>query len=58
MRNGPPEGLLYVPCVVPDASRPDYLATVDADPASATFGQVCSVCLFLCVFGGMGVGSE
>eukprot|EP00983_Pelagomonas_calceolata_P069721 1150478-Pelagomonas_calceolata.AAC.16 len=27
---GPREQLLYVPCIVPDASRPDYLATIGA----------------------------
>lgn len=37
---GPREKLLYVPCIVPDHSRPDYLATVDVDEASPTFGQV------------------
>lgn len=37
---GPKETLLYIPCIVPDHSRPDYLATVDADPESATYGQV------------------
>lgn len=39
-QKGPREKLLYVPCVVPDHSRPDYLATVDADPQSATYSQV------------------
>lgn len=29
--SGDREKLLYVPCVVPDHSRPDYLATVDAE---------------------------
>lgn len=38
--SGPRETLIYVPCIVPDASRPDYLATGDVDPASATYGQV------------------
>lgn len=37
---GPKEKLLYVPCVTPDGSRPDYLATVDADPLSATYSSV------------------
>ena len=32
---------MYLPCVVPDHSRPDYLATVDVDPTSATYSQVC-----------------
>ena len=39
-RSGSRETLLYVPAVVPDKSRPDYLATVDADPASPTYSQV------------------
>ena len=39
-RSGARERLLYVPCIVPDASRPDYLATVDCDPASPTHAQV------------------
>ncbi|KAI8468542.1 MAG: selenium binding protein [Monoraphidium minutum] len=37
---GPRERVLLVPCIVPDASRPDYLATVDVDPESDTYGQV------------------
>lgn len=37
---GPRETLAYVPCVVPDKSRPDYLATVDLDPESGTYSQV------------------
>lgn len=31
-----------MPCIVPDASRPDYLATVDVDPNSATYSTVIS----------------
>jgi selenium-binding protein 1 len=31
---------LYVPAVVPDHSRPDYVATIDVDPASPTYSQV------------------
>eukprot|EP00798_Chlamydomonas_sp_ICE-L_P019284 gene19284-25927_t len=38
--NGAREKLLYVPCIVPDASRPDYLTTIDADPESKTYCQV------------------
>lgn len=37
---GPREKLLYVPCIVPDHSRPDYLATVDADPESSNYSKV------------------
>lgn len=40
MASGPREALIYVPCIVPDRSRPDYLATVDVDEGSATYGQV------------------
>lgn len=29
-----------MPCVVPDHSRPDYIATIDVDPESATYQQV------------------
>ncbi|PNH12676.1 Selenium-binding protein 1, partial [Tetrabaena socialis] len=38
--HGPREKLLYIPCVIPDHSRPDYIATVDVDPESATHLQV------------------
>ncbi len=37
---GPRETLLYVPAIIPDQSRPDYLATVDADPESKTYSKV------------------
>lgn len=37
---GPREKLLYIPCIIPDHSRPDYVATVDVDPASSEFGKV------------------
>ncbi|WIA29980.1 hypothetical protein OEZ86_000078 [Tetradesmus obliquus] len=39
-RNGAREKLIYVPCIVADHSRPDYLATVDVDPDSSTYSQV------------------
>ncbi|GLI68840.1 hypothetical protein VaNZ11_013383 [Volvox africanus] len=39
-RHGPKEKLLYIPCVIPDHSRPDYVATVDVDPESATYKQI------------------
>lgn len=38
--SGDREKLIYVPAIVADASRPDYLATVDVDDSSPTFGQV------------------
>jgi hypothetical protein len=38
--NGAREKLIYAPCIVADHSRPDYLATVDVDPGSATYSQV------------------
>ncbi|GFR41290.1 hypothetical protein Agub_g1806, partial [Astrephomene gubernaculifera] len=38
--NGPREKLLYITCIVPDRSRPDYVATVDVDPTSETYKQV------------------
>jgi hypothetical protein len=33
---------VYIPCIVPDKSRPDYLVTVDVDPKSTTYSQVIS----------------
>ncbi|CAH0761085.1 unnamed protein product [Diatraea saccharalis] len=39
---GPREELLYVICVQPDATKQDYLATVDVDPKSPTYCQVIS----------------
>ena len=45
---GPREVLVYLPCVVPDHSRPDYLATVDVDPASPSYSQVCFHCWRSC----------
>ncbi|KAL4515239.1 hypothetical protein Ndes2526B_g09559 [Nannochloris sp. 'desiccata'] len=38
--SGDREKLLYLPAVVPDHSRPDYLVTVDANPDSSTYSQV------------------
>jgi hypothetical protein len=38
--SGDQEKLLYIPCVVPDKSRSDYLVTVDVDPQSPTYSQV------------------
>ena len=41
LTKGDREKLIYVPCIIPDQeSRPDYLATVDVDPESATYSQV------------------
>lgn len=40
MHKGPKEKLIYVPAIVADASRPDYLATVDVDRSSKTYSQV------------------
>jgi hypothetical protein len=31
---------VYIPCIVPDKSRPDDLVTVDVDPKSTTYSQV------------------
>src|SRR5687768_8667748 len=38
----PPEKLLFVTCVYANTgvNRPDYLAVIDADPASATYSKV------------------
>ena len=35
-----PEHIAYTALLSPDASRPDALAVVDVDPASATYGSV------------------
>lgn len=44
MRDGPREKLLYVICVQPGGrDKPDYLATVDADPESPDY---CKVMIF------------
>jgi len=40
--SGRQEKLVYVPCIIADKSRPDYLATVDTDPSSPTYSQVIS----------------
>lgn len=34
------EELIYMPCIVPNGSRPDYVATVDVEPKSPTFCKV------------------
>lgn len=43
MKNGPREKLLYTVTVQPNLDEPhgDYLATVDVDPESPTYCQVC-----------------
>lgn len=38
--NGKREQIIYVPCIVPDKSRSDYLSTVDVDPNSPTYSRV------------------
>lgn len=41
-RSGDREKLIYVPCIIPpgqEPARPDYLATIDLDPSSATYSQ-------------------
>lgn len=38
--SGAREKLIYVPAIIADASRPDYLATVDVDPASPSYSTV------------------
>ena len=42
MHNGPHEKLAYVPAVIPDGDRPDYLCTVDLDPDSSTYSKASS----------------
>ena len=42
MRAGEREKLAYVPVTTADHVKPDYVATIDVDPASATFSQVIS----------------
>lgn len=42
-KNGPREEILYVVAVQPDKSKQDYLATVDVDPKSSTYGQVSNI---------------
>jgi selenium-binding protein 1 len=37
---GSREKLVYVPCIVPEKDRPDYLATVDVDPSSGDYCKV------------------
>ena len=37
---GKKEKILYIPCIIPDKDRPDYLSTVDVDPESPTYQKV------------------
>lgn len=40
-KSGAREKLIYVPCIYPDQkTQPDYLATIDVDPESATYSKV------------------
>ena len=39
----PKEKILYIPCIIPDKDRPDYLSTVDVDPASPTYQKVSDI---------------
>ncbi len=38
--SGSREKMVYIPCIVPSAKRPDYLATIDVDPESKDYGKV------------------
>ena len=38
--NGPREKIVYIPCIVPNKDRPDYLVTVDVDPESPNYCKV------------------
>lgn len=38
--NGSRETVLFVTCVRPNMNGPDYLATVDVDPQSPSYGKV------------------
>jgi len=40
--SGEQEQVVYIPCIVVDKSRPDYLVTVDVDPKSPTYSKVIS----------------
>jgi len=39
---GAREKIVYLPCIIPNKDRPDYVATVDVDPTSPTYSQVIS----------------
>jgi len=42
MKRGPREKLLYIQCIYTNTSikKPDFLATIDCDPASSNYGKV------------------
>ena len=40
--NGSREKIVYIPCIVPQKDRPDYLVTVDVDPESKDYSKVSS----------------
>ena len=42
----PKEKILYIPCIIPDKDRPDYLSTVDVDPASPTYQKVSDIYIY------------
>ena len=45
----PREQIIYMPCIrcnTDSDAKPDYLATVDVDPKSPTYSQVCHI--FFC----------
>ena len=46
----PREKILYIPCIIPDKDRPDYLSTVDVDPESPTYCQVSIIGLQIAFF--------
>ncbi|TRY68900.1 hypothetical protein TCAL_06835 [Tigriopus californicus] len=39
-KSGAVEKIVYIPCIVPDGSRSDYLVTVDVDPNSPNYSKV------------------
>ena len=45
---GPKEKLLYIPCIYNggDTKKPDYLATIDCDPASPDYKKVIKPLLY------------
>lgn len=48
--SGPREQIIYIICVQPHPEKngkSDYLATVDVDPKSSTYGQVITMFHFL-----------
>ena len=45
----PREQIIYMPCIrcnTDSDAKPDYLATVDVDPQSPTYSQVCQIVIF------------